>query len=181
VKIDDAIWGETRFAHDGNGQIASADGTSGTERFSYDAARNVVGASAPSARAGYGGESYRATPIDNWTSTPGGVVKIARGPKGERIRLTHDACGRLIERQVDRDGFRPQRWTYTWDVNDRLVSSFSAVRPEARTLYPLTPPAVIPATICRFRKMKTSKGGIVMRRMFMNKRLNCDWNWLWKL
>jgi hypothetical protein len=52
---------------------------------------------------------YRATPIDNWTSTPGGVVKIARGPKGERIRLLHDACGRLVERQVDRDGFRPQR------------------------------------------------------------------------
>jgi YD repeat-containing protein len=48
VKIDDALWGETRFAHDGNGQIASADGASGTERFQYDAARNVVGASAPS-------------------------------------------------------------------------------------------------------------------------------------
>jgi RHS repeat-associated protein len=123
VKVDDAIWGETRFAHDGNGQIASADGASGTERFTYDAARNVVGASAPASRAGYGGESYRAVPIDNWTSTPGGLVKIARGPKGERIRLTHDACGRLIERTVDRDGFRPQRWTYTWDAHDRLVSS----------------------------------------------------------
>jgi RHS repeat-associated protein len=123
VKIDDAIWGETRFAHDGNGQIASADGASGTERFAYDAARNVVGTSAPAARAGYGGESYRATPVDSWTSTPGGVVKIARGPQGERIRLMHDACGRLIERQIDRDGFRPQRWTYTWDANDRLVTS----------------------------------------------------------
>jgi RHS repeat-associated protein len=123
VKIVDAIWGETKFAHDGNGQIASADGASGTERFTYDAARNVVGASAPASRAGYGGESYRATPIDNWTSTPGGVVKIARGPKGERIRLLHDACGRLIERSVDRDGFRAQRWTYAWDAHDRLVSS----------------------------------------------------------
>jgi RHS repeat-associated protein len=51
------------------------------------------------------------------------VVKIARGPKGERIRLLHDACGRLIERIVDRDGFRPQRWTYAWDAHDRLVSS----------------------------------------------------------
>jgi YD repeat-containing protein len=69
VKIDDAIWGETRFAH------------------------------------------------------PGGLVKIARGPKGERIRLMHDACGRLIGRSVDRDGFRPQRWTYVWDAHDRLVSS----------------------------------------------------------
>jgi RHS repeat-associated protein len=39
------------------------------------------------------------------------------------VLLTHDACGRLIERTLDRDGFRPQRWTYAWDVHDRLVSS----------------------------------------------------------
>jgi hypothetical protein len=29
----------------------------------------------------------------------GSVVQIARGPKGERIRLMHDASGRLIEGQ----------------------------------------------------------------------------------
>jgi YD repeat-containing protein len=48
--------------------------------------------------------------------------------------LLHDSCGRLIERQVDRDGFRPQRWTYTWDANDRLVSSsFLNANSEAET------------------------------------------------
>jgi YD repeat-containing protein len=114
VKIDDAIWGETRFAHDRNGQIASADGASGTERFSYDAARNLVGASAPSARAGYRGESYRAVPIDNWTSTPGGVVKIARGPKGERISLTHDACGRRVTKVRQMRGQERERANLLW-------------------------------------------------------------------
>ncbi|MGV2074218.1 RHS repeat-associated core domain-containing protein [Allorhizobium ampelinum] len=27
----------------------------------------------------------------------------------------------MIERRVERDGFRPQRWRYRWDVHDRLV------------------------------------------------------------
>ncbi|MCF1492673.1 hypothetical protein GOZ83_06425 [Agrobacterium vitis] len=48
-------------------------------------------------------------------------MQIAKGPKGEKIQLTHDNCGRLIERRVERDGFRPQRWRYRWDVHDRLV------------------------------------------------------------
>ncbi|MEF2074896.1 hypothetical protein [Consotaella aegiceratis] len=50
------------------------------------------------------------------------MVQIARGPKGERLRLSHDACGRLIERHVERDGFRPRRWRYAWDAHDRLAS-----------------------------------------------------------
>ena len=121
VRIDDSLWGETKLAYDGNGQLASADGAAGAERFAYDAARNVAGASSGVA-AGYGGAAYRASALGGWQSTPGGVVKIARGPKGERIRLLHDECGRLIERHVERDGFRPQSWHYGWDALDRLVS-----------------------------------------------------------
>ncbi len=121
VRIDDSLWGETKLAYDGNGQLASADGAAGAERFAYDAARNVAGASSGVA-AGYGGAAYRASAPGGWQSTPGGVVKIARGPKGERIRLLHDACGRLIERHVEKDGFRPRAWHYGWDALDRLVS-----------------------------------------------------------
>jgi YD repeat-containing protein len=119
VRIDDSLWGETKLAYDGNGQLASADGASGTERFAYDAARNVAGAASGLA-GGYGGAAYRASALDGWQSSPGGVVKIARGPKGERIRLLHDDCGRLIERQVERDGFRAQVRRYSWDAQDRL-------------------------------------------------------------
>lgn len=122
VVIDDALWGQTRLTYDDNGQLASAVGRSNSENFAYDAARNVTGASSVVHQAGIGGASYRGVPVERWTSTPGGVVQIARGPKGERIRLTHDACGRLTERHVERDGFRPQKWRYGWDVHDRLVS-----------------------------------------------------------
>ncbi|MFF8799797.1 MULTISPECIES: RHS domain-containing protein [unclassified Methylobacterium] len=54
-------------------------------------------------------------------STPGGVVQLGHGPHGERVALTHDACGRVIERRVERKGFRPRTWRYGWDVQDRLV------------------------------------------------------------
>lgn len=36
---------------------------------------------------------------------------------------------------------------------------------------PLTAPAVIPLTICLLKKMNITKGGIVIKRMFINKRL----------
>ncbi|MBP0616985.1 RHS repeat protein [Jiella sp. KSK16Y-1] len=48
--------------------------------------------------------------------------QIARGPKGEKVHLTYDACGRLIHPRFERDGFRPRRWRYSWDAHDRLVS-----------------------------------------------------------
>lgn len=133
VRIDDSLWGEIRFDYDDNGQMLQAAGARGTERFSYDPARNLVGASSsapfsgesagygPAFDAAFGTVTPSATP-SAWQRTPGGVVQIARGPNGERVQLLHDACGRLIERRVERDGFRPQKWRYRWDVQDRLVA-----------------------------------------------------------
>lgn len=133
VRIDDGMWGEIRFDYDDNGQLVSAEGARGAERFSYDEARNLAGASSSipfsSMASGYGpsfdaafGTVTPAQKPSGWQRTPGGVVQIARGPKGERIQLEHDACGRLIERRVERDGFRPERWRYRWDAHDRLVA-----------------------------------------------------------
>ncbi len=51
----------------------------------------------------------------------GGRVRAARGPTGERVVLVHDARGRVVERRVERDGFRPRVWRYGWDAHDRLV------------------------------------------------------------
>ncbi len=134
VRIDDGMWGEIRFDHDDNGQLVSAEGARGAERFSYDAARNLAGASSStpfsSTTSGYGpsfdtafGTVTPAQKPSGWQRTSGGVVQIAHGPKGEKIQLEHDACGRLVERRVERDGFRPERWRYRWDVHDRLVAA----------------------------------------------------------
>jgi hypothetical protein len=39
-----------------------------------------------------------------------------------------------VERRIDRDGFRPQSWTYLWDVHDRLIGvSFLNAQSEAET------------------------------------------------
>ncbi|MFK3780270.1 RHS repeat-associated core domain-containing protein [Agrobacterium sp. NPDC089420] len=133
VSIDDGLWGKRQFTYDDNGQLTRAESSNGSERFAYDSARNIAGASSSSHISDdptpYGkafdqtfGSVIPAAAPSNWQRSPSGVVQMARGPKGEHIQLIHDDCGRVIERRVERDGFRPQRWRYGWDVHDRLVS-----------------------------------------------------------
>lgn len=132
VSINDSLWGKRSFAYDDNAQLTEAGSASGTERFDYDPARNLVGASSSpeggEGASGYGtafDETFGSVPSAprpfSFQATPGGVVQIARGPKGQKVRLTHDDCGRLVERRVDRDGFRPQTWRYRWDAHDRMI------------------------------------------------------------
>ena len=138
LAIIDAIWGETRFTYDNNGQISEAEfteegysegqfgeaGTSGrqSEKFIYDDARNVLGVRAEGFSGASGASASKAVSgFFGWTSSPGGVVQIARGPHGEKVFLTHDACGRVVERKVERDGFRPKTWRYRWGAFDRLI------------------------------------------------------------
>ena len=134
LEIIDAIWGETRFTYDNNGQVSEAEfteagygeakfgeaDTGGKQRetFTYDAARNVLGARVSGTSETSGN---RLSGFFAWSSTPGGVVQIARGPHGEKVFLTHDDCGRVTERKVERDGFRPKVWRYRWNAFDRLI------------------------------------------------------------
>jgi RHS repeat-associated protein len=117
TSIDDAIWGETRYTYDVNGQVAKAEfGDGFTEKFAYDAAKNTAGVALEGP-----GLDASVSKLFAWRSTPGGVVQLARGPNGEMVALTHDVCGRVVERRVDRKGFRPKTWRYHWDAHDRLV------------------------------------------------------------
>ncbi|SNT55516.1 hypothetical protein SAMN05421812_109232 [Asanoa hainanensis] len=52
---------------------------------------------------------------------------------------------------------------------------------DGRRGQPLIAPLVMPATIRRLKNMNMINGGIVIRRMFMKRRLYCDVNWLEKL
>ena len=117
-EIADPFWGATRYVSDPNGQVLSADhdqniGTSPTfplgpenERFTYAPTLDITASGAT---------------MLAWTATDGGRVTAARGPQGERIRSTYDAAGRVTERRVERDGFRPQVWRFTWDGFDRMI------------------------------------------------------------
>ncbi len=57
-----------------------------------------------------------------WHGSAGGRVSEAWGPQGERVTYRHDGLGRVVERRLERDGFRPLTWSYGWDGRDRLVS-----------------------------------------------------------
>ncbi|MBF2715071.1 RHS repeat-associated core domain-containing protein [Agrobacterium vitis] len=132
TSIEDGLWGKRQYTYDDNGQLTDSEAAFGSERFQYDEARNLAGASSSVTIAEqptpYGrafdetfGSIVPAPKPSGWQTSAGGVVQIARGPKGEKIQLLHDDCGRLIERRVERDGFRSQRWRYRWDAHDRLV------------------------------------------------------------
>ncbi|SEP29853.1 YD repeat-containing protein [Methylobacterium sp. ap11] len=115
--IDDALFGPARYCYDGNGQVAQASFCEGlTEEFDYHAAKNVVGVLAEGPEAG---EILGA--LRRVEATSGGAVRVGHGPHGEQVALTHDACGRMTERRVERRGFQPKTWRYGWAVQDRLV------------------------------------------------------------
>ncbi len=130
--------GDVRYAHDARGQIVRAEfGGEGpaaafAENFAYDAAQNVEASGATPGGAAFAALERPGLTIDKrfpveaarigWLRSDGGVVALARGPHGEKVTLTHDACGRVIQRRVERNGFRPQEWDYQWDALGRLAA-----------------------------------------------------------
>lgn len=116
VAVLDVTWGETRYDYDGNGQvIQSRFGDGGAEDFTYDKAQNLV------ASGGTGGQDPASAGFLQWLTAKGGRPEEARGPNGERVSFRWDVRGRVIERRVERNGFRPRLWRYRWDGADRLV------------------------------------------------------------
>ncbi|WP_321846346.1 DUF6531 domain-containing protein [Paraburkholderia bannensis] len=92
------------YQRDQRGQVIKAESLlQAPEHFSYDAAMNV---SAHGTNGAIDTHQYR------------------RGGLPERVgyaRFRYDARGRTIEKTVERPGFRPQTWQYTWDGLNRLV------------------------------------------------------------
>ncbi|QEN90083.1 hypothetical protein FZC33_28920 [Labrys sp. KNU-23] len=140
IAIADAAWGKLDYAHDANGQITQTRfGDGAGERFRYDAALNTAGfGEGVSSDVGslgvtpaIAGSSYdgsgQGRGIQGWLLSSGGRVKLATGPQGERIALEHDVRGRVVERRVERKGFRVKVWRYEWDAKDRLVRCVTPV------------------------------------------------------
>ncbi|WP_394663887.1 RHS repeat-associated core domain-containing protein [uncultured Sphingomonas sp.] len=112
-----------RYDWDRAGRLAgiSEAGTSGARgdtRFHYDLRDQAVAVERPGAR-----EAYRYDALMN----------LAEGLAGEHRywhdcvveaganRFRYDARGRMVERVLSEQGFRPRRWRYRWDGFDRLV------------------------------------------------------------
>lgn len=109
LAIADKAWGEKRYDYDPNGQITrTLHGDAGVERFGYTPDLNLAAT----------GDAEK---FQRWQTSAAGVVRLARGPRGETIALEHDACGRVVRRRISRDGFRPQEWRFDWNAQDQLV------------------------------------------------------------
>ncbi|UXM96196.1 RHS domain-containing protein [Bartonella sp. HY329] len=114
LAIDDKRWGNTSYNYDANGQIVESTSIDGTvERFRYDSALNISGFS--------GGNTADTAKFEQWLSRQGGAISEAKGPNGERVHLTYDSRNRVIERRVEKNGFRIKIWKYQWDAKNRLI------------------------------------------------------------
>jgi len=90
--------GETRFHHDLRDQTVAVERPGARETYRYDALMNLA--------EGLAGEHRY------WRD-----CVVGAGPN----RFRYDTRGRMVERILSEQGFRPRRWRYRWDGFDRLV------------------------------------------------------------
>ncbi|MCC8367009.1 RHS repeat protein [Xenorhabdus sp. PB61.4] len=108
--IDDSRWKQTRYRYNTNDQILHTlfeGARPHEEQFSYDTNGNLL----------------QHLPTD----ARGAVAQINQRHKAGRVvqhrdsRYHYDDNGRLVEKTVQRDGFRPQVWRYRWDTQNQLT------------------------------------------------------------
>lgn len=111
--IRDSRWGTTTYRHDSNDQITLAEG--GTrqlprqERFDYDINLNIRH---------HGQTRNLPDALMQFTAQE---QEHGRVTKRGNNRYRYDEGGRLVEKTVLSDGFRPQRWRYRWDGMGQLI------------------------------------------------------------
>jgi RHS repeat-associated protein len=99
-------------------ETGATNGRQGRRRYHYDLRDQAQAVERPGQR-----ETYRYDALMNLAEGLAGEHRYWRdcvveaGPN----RFRYDKRGRMIERILTQDGFRPQRWRYRWDGFDRLV------------------------------------------------------------
>ncbi|EOT8833098.1 PAAR-like domain-containing protein [Escherichia fergusonii] len=108
----DRRWGDTRYRHDLNDQITLAEGGVRTlpreEAFSYDASLNLTR---------YGQTPNRHYEVMQFTAYEQQSGRVTQ--RGDNF-YRYDACGRLVEKNLLRRGFRPEQWRYRWNEQGQL-------------------------------------------------------------
>lgn len=121
--INDSRWGSTHYHYNANNQITDAryeHQQSGLiqERFHYDKTRNI--AASEQREKGTSLSLLKEPPIhatqNSVKRSPGGRIQ-RRGD----TTYAYDAQGRMIGKRVDKNGFRPQKWSYQWNGEDQLT------------------------------------------------------------
>ncbi|HAT7594038.1 TPA: hypothetical protein JAW44_003825, partial [Citrobacter werkmanii] len=113
TRVSDNRWGTTTYRYDTNDQITLAEG--GTrqlprqEHFGYDVNLNIRH---------HGQTRNLPDALMQFTAQE---QEHGRVTKRGDSRFRYDEGGRLVEKTVLSDGFRPQRWRYRWDGMGQLV------------------------------------------------------------
>lgn len=113
TRVSDNRWGTTTYRYDTNDQITFAEG--GTrhfprqEHFGYDVNLNIRH---------HGQTRNLPDALMQFTAQE---QEHGRVTKRGDSRFRYDEGGRLVEKTVLSDGFRPQRWRYRWDGMGQLV------------------------------------------------------------
>ncbi|MDP9536691.1 RHS repeat-associated core domain-containing protein [Pseudomonas protegens] len=111
IQIDDNRWGQSHYRYNANQQLIAAHlGQGQPQQWLYDNALNLLSE----------GQIHSAKGMGIHAEQQGGRVV-----KSGANRYRYDACGRLAEKIVDRHGFRPQRWQYRWNSDNRLTDLYT--------------------------------------------------------
>ncbi len=108
VSVNDRILGENRFDYDRRGQVVGVEKT-------------LRGDSLPVLR------RFGYDPNQNLTEIASGEKREQVESKAGRIKrrglvfYRHDDAGRVVEKRVEEQGFRPKIWQMQWDAQSRLV------------------------------------------------------------
>ncbi|MDH6128125.1 DUF6531 domain-containing protein [Kitasatospora sp. GP82] len=107
--IDDHLAGPRAFTLDAVGRVTAVTARGWTESYAYDASGNLADARWPASPANSGAvgpRSYSGTELTRAGS----------------VHYTYDGAGRVTTRQKTGGASGSERWTYTWDAEDRLVA-----------------------------------------------------------
>ncbi|MFG2653463.1 hypothetical protein [Streptomyces sp. NPDC048436] len=108
--IDDHRTGIRRFELDRASRVTAVHAADWTETYAFDPAGNQTQANWPSDH-----PSHQAAGTRTYEGT--------RITRAGHIRYEHDELGRVTVRQKRRLSRKPDTWRYTWDAEDRLIST----------------------------------------------------------
>ncbi|WP_053067849.1 RHS repeat-associated core domain-containing protein [Xenorhabdus khoisanae] len=109
-RIDDGIWGQTRYRYNQNDQVISATFNGRLpyeEQFRYDANGNL--------------NQHMLVDAQGIIERFEQHQQAGRVIQRDNVTYRYDDNGRQVEKTEHRDGFRPQVWRYHWDTQNQLT------------------------------------------------------------
>ena len=112
-----------RFNWDKSGRLVGVkDNKRGASSYQYDPRDQVNRITRQTGLNKQSEEQYSYDALMNLAQSDGRTHRYTNGEIRQigRSFYRHDARGRLVEKRVDKNGFRPRTWYYRWDDFDRL-------------------------------------------------------------